>query len=262
MKKIIFVYLFLTFYIFNSYTIRWIGRATAFLRDANEEESLIRKDEKFKEHKFFAASHNFDIGEIITVINIDTNKSIQVIISDHIRKPSGYVLFLSKEAADELEIEWQNDVYVMIEAKEKSISKDANINEISKVIEDNPQEQTSDLTMNDTLLNMILRHSTGYTPPSSIYRTPLEIITFEDKHRLRFRDSLKFGFYIKISTAYSEDEGIRRLKNFNQIFNSIIGYEEDGKYHIVMGPFEETDIDKELEKIKRFGYIDAIILKK
>jgi len=261
MKKIIFTYIFIIFYIFNIYTTRWIGRAATFLREANEEESSIKKDKEFKKYKFFAASHNFDIGEVITVINPDTKKSLKVLISDHIKKPTGYMLFLTKETASELGIEWQDDVYVIIEAEEKSLSEDANINEISTVVNEDPPPSVVE-DNGETLIAMMIKRSIGDTPPSSIYRNPLEIIKFEDKDRVRFRDTLKSGFYIKISTAYDEEEGLRRLKKFNKIFNSILGYEEDGKYSIVMGPLEEKDIDRELDRIRNFGYIDAIVIKK
>lgn len=182
---------------------------------------------------------------------------------------------MPKETSEALAIAWQDDVYVMIDAEEKSISKDANINEISKIVEAEvfvsepplSQESVPIVVNNDnedgeTLIIMMLRRSVGYTPPSSIYRTPLEIVNFNEINALRWKNRLISGLYIRISTAYDENEGLRRLKQFYEIFDSIVGYEDDGKYLILMGPLEEKDIDVEIDKVRKFGYIDATVIKK
>lgn len=91
-KKIIFISFCLIFFLTSSFGVRWIGRAATFLREANSDESSI---DKFKDYKYFAASYNFDIGEVVTITNIDTNKSLQVVISDRIKKPTGYMLFFA-----------------------------------------------------------------------------------------------------------------------------------------------------------------------
>ena len=149
---------------------------------------------------------------------------------------------------------------------EKIVSEDNSINEISKIAKDGsfPPEHViiEEENNSETLIAIIIRHSSRSIQTTNTYKDSLETIKLEDDNRLIFIDTLKPGIYIKISTTYDEDEGLRRLKKFNKIFSSIIGYKENGKYNIVMGPLEEREIDNRLEAIRKFGYIDVIIIKK
>ncbi len=138
MKKIIVILTFIIFTIFNSYSLTFVGRAATFIRDASGDSTSINK---YKNYKYVAASYNFKIGEEVTVTNFENNKSIKVIISDYISQPTGYMLYITKDVADELEIEWKNDVYVAIDAEGKSINKDSNIREISTEINDSNRDQ-------------------------------------------------------------------------------------------------------------------------
>jgi rare lipoprotein A (peptidoglycan hydrolase) len=84
----------------------------------------------------------------------------------------------------------------------------------------------------------------------------------EKKIKVEWEKSLAKGkIFIRFSTTFNLNEGERRYRLFQQIYDKIVGMKKGNKYILYIGPVSDTEVDKIFNIIRSYGFKDAYIVK-
>jgi|GEM_PF-6920592 len=147
---------------------------------------------------------------------------------------------------DEINLDIENEFFAL---KEEKID--------LEVKKDIPEKDKLDYPSKDKIAEEKLDKD---TPNDYKYQ---ETTVVEDKDEKIYWNTklLANKIYVRFSTSLDKNEGERRFKLFKKVFPNVIGIKSNGKYILFVGPVEENDIDNTLESIRKYGFIDAYIIK-
>jgi rare lipoprotein A len=270
MRKTFIVFSCLFSLLFSSTAFRPVGMEEEFGKAGYYADSLqgrkTASGEKYDKNALTCAHKTLPFGTKVRVTRLDTKKSVIVRVNDRGPFSKGYVVDLSRKAAEQIDLITDGVARVKVDVLE-----DEDIKPVQHSTENRPAADKSKMTLVKAKTAKKGVAPTQYNTPTAtaVDPAPAVVKTPSDLYKVDIKNSDKKGFGVQISTLYDADNVLPIVTKLQAQYPGkvMVGVERDDAnnqttYRVVVGSFGSKEAaeaaQRKLTKTYKRSFVVAL----